>query len=307
MSPSVAMKIKISRPHTVPTGPGLVLILIVTAMLLTSMNYSNNMGYILCFLLGSLMLVAFLHTRNNLKGLDITNIQCHPVFAGEKLQFTFELQNRSKALRMAIYPSAYGSRSGEDFSGPFSVAPLSSTTANISVTTTRRGRLTLSRITLITVYPLGLFRVQRHVRVNRVYLVYPQPAGMRKWPEFEAHEDESSEGFYNRGGDDFVGVRPYRIGESQHHIDWKAVARGRPLSVKEFTGGGSEQLWFDWNQLGGMDIEARISQLTRWVLEADQEGREFGLRLPGIKINLDSSPGHTVKCLETLAVFRNQP
>jgi len=39
-------------------------------------------------------------------------------------------------------------------------------------------------------------------------------------------------------------------------------------------------------------------------LEADPEGREFGLRLPGTEINLDSSPGHTTKCLESLALFQ---
>lgn len=271
------------------------------------MNYSNNMGYILCFLLTSLMLVGFLLTRNNLKGLEIINIQCQPVFAGEPLRFTFDLRSRAKAWRMAVYPAAYGSKNPEDFSGPFSVSPLSCTTAHMSFTTSKRGRFTLSRITLLTVYPLGLFRVKQHIRVDRVYIVYPKPAGSRQWPEPETHDDESAEGFYIRGGDDFVGVRPYRPGESMHHIDWKAVARGRPLSVKEFTGGGSEQLWFDWNQLGGMGTENRVSQLTRWVLEADQEGREFGLRLPGQKVNLDSSPGHTTKCLETLAIFRYQP
>ena len=92
-----------------------------------------------------------------------------------------------------------------------------------------------------------------------------------------------------------------------HLIDWKAVARGRPMGIKEFTGGGTEQLWFDWDQLTGLDLESRLSQLARWVLEAEQEGREFGLRIPGKTIPLDISPGHTTKCLETLAVFRFEP
>ena len=89
-------------------------------------------------------------------------------------------------------------------------------------------------------------------------------------------------------------------------MDWKAVARGRPLSIKEFTGGGAAQLWFGWSQLEGLETESRLSQLTRWVLEAEQEGGEFGVRLPGITINLDSSSGHTIKCLEALALFKYQ-
>ena len=159
-------------------------------------------------------------------------------------------------------------------------------------------------ITLWTVYPLGLFQARSKIRVNAVYIVYPKPVGTRQWPPMESHEDDAGEGFYNRGGDDFVGSHPWRIGESMHHIDWRAGARGRPMSVKEFTGGGAEQLWFDWNQLAGLDTETRLSQLARWVLEAEEQGREFGLRIPGKTLPLDSGPGHTTKGLETLAVFQ---
>jgi uncharacterized protein (DUF58 family) len=264
------------------------------------MNYSNNMGYTFSFLLISLMLISLLFTRYNLKKIDITNVQTEPVFAGETLRFSFDMHNNSSSLRIAIY--------AEELSGPFTVTPNSSTTAGISILTAKRGRYTLSGITLWTVYPLGLFRARCRFTVDKVYIVYPKPIGTRQWPPMENHEEEeSSEGFYSRGGDDFIGVRPWRSGESMHHIDWKAVARGRPLSIKEFTGGGTEQLWFDWNQLGGIEVEKRVSQLARWVLDAAQEGREFGLRMPNRTIPMDSSPGHTTKCLETLAVYRFEP
>ena len=36
-------------------------------------------------------------------------------------------------------------------------------------------------------------------------------------------------------GDDFAGVRAYVPGESQRHIDWRAVARGQPLMTKQFA------------------------------------------------------------------------
>jgi uncharacterized protein (DUF58 family) len=288
------------------TGPGWVLMFVLITMLIGSINYSNNMAYIMCFLLTALMMVAFLYTRNNLKGLEILNILSYPVFAGDTLQFSFELHNRTRGRRIAVYgviDNGYGPLSVEDFSGPFIVEPLSRVTGKISIPVPRRGRFNLSHITLFSVYPLGLFQVKYHCHVDKWYIVYPKPYGNMVWPEPEIHDDENSEGFYSRGGDDFVGIRPYRPGESQHHVDWKAVARGRPMSIKEFTGGGSSQQWFDWNSPGNLETEDRISQLTRWVLEADQQGHEFGLRIPGNEIKPDLSPGHTVKCLETLALF----
>ena len=284
------------RTRTRLTGSGWIFVLVLFAMLMASMNYSNNMGYALCFLLTSLMLVSFLYARHNLKGLEIIQVQTQPVFAGEVLLFTFELRNHSSTRRIALYAG--------ELSGPFSVESHTAMTVKISFPATRRGLFTLSGITLWTIYPLGLFQAQRLFRVDKVYIVYPKPVGTRQWPAVEQHEEEVSEGFYSRGGDDFVGVRPWRPGESMLHIDWKAVARGRPLSIKEFTGGGTEQLWFDWDQLAGLDLEARLSQLALWVVEAEQEGREFGLRIPGKTIPLDISPGHTTKCLEALAVFR---
>jgi len=294
------------KTETSLTGPGYVLMFILIAMLVGSINYSNNMAYIMCFLLTALFMVAFLYTRNNLKGLEVLNIQSYPVFAGDNLQFSFEWHNRPRGRRIAVYAvinDGYAPLSAEDFSGPFIVDPLSRVTGKISIPVPDRGRFNLPHITLFSVYPLGLFQVKCRCRIDKWYIVYPKPSGNMSWPEPEIHEDDDSEGFYSRGGDDFVGIRPYRPGESQHHVDWKAVARGRPMSIKEFTGGGSMQQWFDWNTAGSLKTEARISQLTRWVLEADRQGNEFGLRLPGHEIKPDLSPGHVTKCLETLALY----
>ncbi|MCP5048546.1 MAG: DUF58 domain-containing protein [bacterium] len=295
-----------SRTYIKPTGPGVTLMMMLAAMLLASVNYGNNMAYILCFLLTGLMMTAYLSTRNNLKGLDIGNVQSQPVFAGEILHINFELHNQTRGRRVAVFPLDYstGTTDNEGYSGPFTVDKYSRTSAEMSIPVPNRGRFILSHITLLSVYPLGLFQAQRHIPVDKVYIVYPKPVGDRGWPEPELHDADSSEGYFKRGGDDFVGVRPYREGESMHHIDWKAYARGRPLSVKEFTGGGTTQMWFDWTNLHGIGTEARLSQLARWVLEADQGSTEFGLRLPNKEVPVDCSPGHTVNCLESLAVFQ---
>jgi uncharacterized protein (DUF58 family) len=96
-------KKKENRPKTKLTGPGFTLMMLLIAMLLASINYGNNMAYLLCFLLTSLMMVTYLYTRNNLKGLEIGNILSQAVFAGDVLEFTFELHNRTRGRRTAVY------------------------------------------------------------------------------------------------------------------------------------------------------------------------------------------------------------
>ena len=288
---------------TRPTKPGFFLFLVLLAMLVASANYGNNMAYILTFLIFSLILVVFLQTRNNLKGLEIKNVQPQPAFAGSRVRFTLELHNRLSGKRYGIYLTFPGAESPDDLYGPFTVGPFSSATGEISLPAPKRCRFTLADIIILTVFPLGVFRVHSGLKADKSYLVYPKPGGFLPWPEPEVHSEGDGEGSQLKGGDDYVGSRPYRPGESMHHIDWKAVARGRSLNIKEFSGGGSGQLWFDWSKVGGSGTEGRLSQLARWVLEADERGSVFGLRLLTSEIGLGSGSGHTIKCLNELTLF----
>ncbi len=131
-----------------PTGPGKILLLMLFAMLIGSINYSNNMAYILCFLLTGLMIIAYLSTRNNLKGLHIGNIRSQPVFAGEELRIDFELHNGTRGRRGAIFPIIYGAQNNEGFTGPFSVAAYSRASIQVSFITPKRGRFVLDFIYL---------------------------------------------------------------------------------------------------------------------------------------------------------------
>ena len=305
MSGSDSRFTKDIRLYTRPTRSGYMLMLVLIAMLTASVNYGNNMAYTLTFILFSLMLVGFMFARNNLKGLYVANVMPRPVFAGDRLVIDLELHNRSKGRRFGIWLGFPGIKSAEELCGPFAVDACSNTTVELSFITPLRGRFTLSHILLMTIYPLGLFMVKGEANIEKVYLVYPHPEGNRPWPEPELMvlENYSGEGNLLKGGDDFVGLRPYRPGEPMHHVDWKAVARGRPMAIKEFTGGGTARLFFGWHHLEGLTGEGRLSQLCKWVLEGDEQGTEFGLKLPDGKINPGAGSTHTLKCLEALAVF----
>ena len=82
------------------------------------------------------------------------------------------------------------------------------------------------------------------------------------------------------------------------------MARGQDILVKRFSGSGSQQLrlhWDDTRQLG--DIESRLSQICRWVLEAERYGLRYSLTLPGMELPLDGGPEHRHRCLEALALY----
>lgn len=284
---------------------GRILVLTVAAMLVGAMNYGNNMAYILCFLIVSLMVVAWLQTRNNIRSLEVLGVQAKTAFAGGDVEFVLQVRNNSPQRRMALYLAAFGPEADQRIFGPFSLPPHGESEFNIQIPAHKRGMFILNGVTFLTGFPFGFFRVWRTQMLDIRYLIYPRPAGSLAWPEAETADDgvDYAEGHLSRGGDDFSGLRPYREGESQRHIDWKAVARGRPKAVKEFSGGGRIDLWFAWELAGGVNEEARISQMTRWVLEADQMNVEFGLRVPGVTIDPASGSRHTRECLRALALY----
>ena len=86
---------------------------------------------------------------------------------------------------------------------------------------------------------------------------------------------------------------------------WKSVARGGPWRTKEFDGSAARHVQLHWNDLpAGMGLEARLARLTRWILEADSAGIDYGLSLPGTDIPPGRGAAHRHTCLSHLALFQ---
>ena len=51
------------------------------------------------------------------------------------------------------------------------------------------------------------------------------------------------------------------------------------------------------------NVEPRLDQISQWVLKAEGDGRQYGLRLPGVQISPAQGDAHRRQCLEALALF----
>ena len=86
-----------------PTRNGLIFIVLVLAMFLGSLNYNNNLGFLLSFLLGSLAFVSIAHTYKNVAGITIGAAFAKPVFAGQKAVFEFLISgNAATRVRLGF-------------------------------------------------------------------------------------------------------------------------------------------------------------------------------------------------------------
>ncbi len=284
--------------YILPTKHGLMFVVVLFAMLLGAMNYNNSLGFLLTFLLGSMSIVSILHAYRNLAGLQILGVHATPVFAGQQAPFKLELKNRRATARCALSLHI-------DNEVHTTVDIPAGTTQAVTVhkPASRRGKLPIGRVTLESRFPLGLFRAWTYVKPDTYCIVYPQPAPPQPLPRGTGKGGDKSLD-EESGVEDFRGFRDYRPGDSPRHIYWKALAREQGIRIKQFSATQAEVLWLEWEQSEGGNIEIRLSQLCRWVLDASRLGQPFGLRLPHHTLQPALGEEQLRQSLTALALFK---
>lgn len=286
------------RVFILPTRYGMGFAAVLLLMLAGSVNYNLSLGFILTFLLGAMAIIAMLHTFRNLANLRLSAGRAQPVFAGSMARFTVCIESTDDSERYSI------GLTRDKREAEFIDVPARQTAfLGAGVPAPRRGLLSPGRLTLFTRYPLGLYYAWAYLELDMRCVVYPRPAppGL-PLPAMTSSAGQSAE--HGQGQEDFFGLRQYRPGDSSRRIAWKAVARDQGLLTKQFSGRADGELWLAWELLPPrMDLEEKLSRLTRWVLDASTLGLSFGLRLPDSTIPVASGDAQRERCLEALALF----
>ncbi|WP_153108948.1 DUF58 domain-containing protein [Propionivibrio limicola] len=290
------------RIFILPTGAGVLYGVVLIVMLIGAINYNLSLGHALVFLLMALGLVAMVHTFRNLLGLRLTPGPAEAVFAGETARFPLFVENPRRHARYALELHFDGA--GETLRLD-EIPAGEQRLAVIAYPAIRRGRLVPGRITLASRFPLGLFRTWCYPHPPFSCLVYPKPIDSPLPLPLAAAQSGEQPG--KSGLEDFAGLRERQPNESPRHIAWKAVARDadhRPLLVKQFDGGGVDEIRLDWAMTDpGLDTETRLSQLAGWIVAAERRQQHYGLRLPGREIAPGHGRLHRDTCLEALALY----
>lgn len=287
--------------YILPTKQGMLLAIVLILMLIGSVNFGSNLGYLVTFLLGGIWLSSILHTWRNLLALQLTSLQAPAVFAGQDAGFDLLLENPGDLPRFGLMVQAStGNTAAIDLQGN------ESRTITITLPTSQRGEFKLSVVSIHSRYPFGLFKAWTYIQLDMTCLVYPRPATQGEPPSQPAYSP-SEAGERGVGADDFIGLRAFRHGDSPRHIDWKAMARERGLYSKLFGGDRAEKVSIDWDLLTEPDPENRLRQLSRFILMADERQQHYSLTLPGLTIPAGLDESHRNHCLAALARFKVIP
>jgi len=284
------------RIFILPTRRGLGFSGVLLLMLLGDINYNLGLGYVLTFLLGTIAGMTMLHAFRNLAQLEVRAGHCDAVFAGDNASFVFYFHNNSRLPR---YHLVLRDDSGHNTT--FDLPAQHNSRIGLAIPSVRRGWMGSGRLTLYTEYPLGLFHAWSYLEFDTHCVVYPQPGASLPLPASAAQNGNGK--LAGTGDEDFAGLRAYVAGDPLQRIAWKALAREQGLQVKQFSAQQGRELWLDWSLLPNIATERKLELLTRWVLDADAQQLQYGLRLPNLEVLPKYSSGQREECLRALALF----
>jgi uncharacterized protein (DUF58 family) len=306
--------------YILPTRVGWFYGVLLLVLLVLSINYQLNLGYLLTFLLAGSGMMAMHVTHHNLRGLQLT---ARPpeglVHQGQCARLGLLLQGGTRdrwglalrpdgAVLRSPTPDTARSRRAKATVLPspwlYTDCPRNDDTpVTLSWTPPQRGLLPWPLLTIESNYPLGVWTAWSRWRPQGELLVLPaveHPAP----PLPPARPTPGSGPALARGGSETDGVRPYRHGDSPRHVLWKKFARSDELVSRDTAQPQAQaELWLDFAALPAtLDTEARLSRLCAWVLAADRAGLPYGLMLGNQRIAPATGAAHRQRCLRLLAL-----
>jgi uncharacterized protein (DUF58 family) len=285
------------RLYILPTRAGMAFGALVLTMLAAGLNYANTLALFFAFLLVGFALVAMHECHRNLLGVSLLETAAPPLFAGSAGTLRLTIANTASRLPRYRVEVGVADESAVAVDLPAGVHAG----IGLPIHPQTRGWHRIERLRVSSAHPFGLFRVWTWIYAPIEVLVYPRAAGSLPLPS----DSGMSVGSHARGAggaDEWFGLRAFRDGDSPRQVAWKAYAREAPLLVKEYSSAGSPLRMLSLEAASQPDIESRLEQLARWVVDAEAAGDLYGLELPGERIGAQRGPDHRHRCLAALAL-----
>ncbi|HEY6804713.1 MAG TPA: DUF58 domain-containing protein [Pyrinomonadaceae bacterium] len=231
-----------------PTSGGGVFIVIIVVVGFAAWNTGNNLLFMVFSLLCSTIFVGWIAARVSLRDLNVSARFPDHIFAGEAAPVIVTLKNTKRLLpSFSIVVEARGPKSDGETGrrrkhikrllAYFSYVPHGAAAEQrIEQLFEKRGHVLIDGFELSTRFPFGFFRRRRRLRARNVdIVVYPKPEiisdDLHLLPMYAGRLPSLRRGV----GHDLFSMRDYQPQDDLRYIDWKATARSRRLTVREFT------------------------------------------------------------------------
>ena len=262
-----------------PTSGGGVFLVIIVVVGFAAWNTGNNLLFLVFSLLCSTLFVGWMAARTSLRDLTVSARFPDHIYAAEAAPVIVTLRNNKRVMpSFSVLVEARGPKQ-EDEENPkrrrrhikrvlayFSYVPhRSAAEQRVEQLFPMRGHVLIDGFELSTRFPFGFFRRRRRLRARNVdIIVYPKPEvisdELHLLPMYAGRMPAMRRG----AGHDLFSMRDYQPQDDLRHIDWKATARSRRLTVREFTSEDEKRITivFDTRlpRVGGGDLSERFER-----------------------------------------------
>jgi uncharacterized protein (DUF58 family) len=305
-----------------PTSGGGVFLVIIIVVGFAAWNTGNNLLFLVFSLLCSTLFVGWIAARISLRDLTVSARFPDHIFAAEPAPVIVTLRNMKRVLpSFSILVEARGP-TAETAGKPkrrrrykkrllayFSYVPHhAAAEQRVEQLFPTRGHVLIDGFELSTRFPFGFFRRRRRLRARNVdIIVYPKPEvisdKLHLLPMYAGRIPSLRRG----AGHDLFSMRDYQPQDDLRHIDWKATARSRRLTVREFTSEDERRITIilDTHLRHGESAE----RFERGVVQAASLIKHFIDERAEVRLVLDQEVGpfgsgteHIYRCLRRLAL-----
>lgn len=308
-------------PIEITTG-GAIFLAIVLVVGFAAWNTGHNLLFLIFSLLCSTLFVGWGAARTSLRDLKVSARFPDHIFAGEAAPVIVTLRNTKRLLpSLSVLVEARGpvaaldehkrksrrTRYEKRSLAYFTYIPhRAAAEQRVEQVFRKRGHVFIDGFELSTRFPFGFVRRRRRLGARNVdILVYPKPEPIGD----ELHLLPMNVGRMasaRRGaGHDLFALRDYQPQDDLRHIDWKATARSRRLTVREFTSEDERRITIVLDTRPVADSPAGIfsERFEQGVIKAASHLKHFIDEQAEVRLILGDEPGAYGSGLEHL--YRN--
>ena len=270
-------------------------------------NTANNLIYLVFSMMLSILFLAFVILKGNMKGLILRVSYMQPLFAKHRARINIALYNNKKHIHSySIHVSIHEKTEAAYFP---KVSCLSETEQDVPVLYERRGIYQYGDFLMESSFPFLFFSKRIASHVEGEVIVYPEIKELDRSITATVNEWYDAAQTRIGRGDEFSTVREFRYGDDRRRIHWKASAKATQLLMKEYAVHEPKKLTIVLDNLKPHDeesFEKAVSLAASMTDEFLNEG--FFIRLLTCRkmIPFGNSKDHLFKILDILAAIEGQ-
>jgi uncharacterized protein (DUF58 family) len=314
------------------TSGGVIFAVILVIVALAAWNTGNNLLFLLFSIMLSTLFVSWAAARASLRDLNVAARFPDHIFAGEPAEVLVTLRNTKRFLpsfsvlvetQMPEHPRTRGrkrkrARFKRHTLGYFIYVPhRAAAEQTIEQLFTKRGHVLVNGFELSTRFPFGFFRHRRRLTARDVdIVVYPKPEPVTDELNLLPLNTGETLSLRRGAGHDLLLLRDYQPRDELRHIDWKATARARRLTVREFTAEDERRITIvlDTRLTSDIDEENFRIRFENGVIQAASLVKHFIGERAEVRLMLGDERGrfgtgqeHLYSCLRRLALVGPTP